>query len=170
MAISNKLGVGALVVVLGVALGTACSSSSKKSNAGGGAGGAGASGGAAGSGGVGAGGASGSDGGILDAQNPFADVDLDAPYQLPDGGCGQIFCPNAVHANCPNFAQTLSDCATFCNDVDQSPCKKEWDAFLTCAGPSPNVTCDSSTGLFTVKGCETEFMAFYKCESPDAGL
>ncbi len=157
----KRVMIGALFAVLAAALPTACSSS--KSNGSGGSGGAGgsggnATGGTAGSGGNTEGGSSGGSGGTA----PYQDADLDAPYNLPDGGCGQIFCPAAVAASCPKFAQSLNDCANFCSKIAQSSCSTQWDAVMTCAGASPNVQCDSN-GQISLPGCDTQVQAFVTC-------
>lgn len=187
---TRKLVVGALCVVLGVGLATACSSSKSNSSGSGGSagaatGGTGGSGarpdaggsGAAGGNTGGTAGSSGGSGGQKDAGSnggsggtlPYADADLDAPYQFPDGGCGQGFCQAVVNAQCQRGFTSLDECSTFCTKVAQSPCETEWNDFLTCAGPNPDVTCNSSTGLLEVKGCESQFQTFYNCQSTDAG-
>ena len=162
---TKKLLVGTLAVALGVGLGTACSSSKNSSN-----GGSSGSGGSA-TGGTGAGGSAGDAGGSgqTDAGSsgsggtaPYADADLDAPYQLPDGGCGQVFCPAAVAAGCQNGFQSLNDCASFCSAIDQSTCASQWDALLTCAGPNPTIKCDSG-GQISFPGCDSQVQAFQTC-------
>ncbi len=168
---SRKLVVGAISVVLGVALATACGSSNNNSGSNGNSGGAGgsATGGSAGS--SGAGGSGGSDAGTSGGSGgtlPYQDADLDAPYQLPDGGCGQIFCPAAVNAACSKSFQSLNDCATFCNQVAQSQCAQQWNAVLVCAGPNPQLTCDTS-GNLSFSGCDSEQKAFVACAFPDGG-
>jgi len=167
---SKKLMVGPLVAFVGVALASACGSSSGNGGSSGGAGGTagsatgGSGGSTAGSGGIDGGGPVDGSGG-----DPFADVTLDAPYQLPDGGCGQVFCPAAVAAACQNGFASLNDCATFCGNIAQSPCAKEWNTLLTCAGPNPNITCNATSGLFEVTGCSQEEQAFVGCAFADGG-
>lgn len=164
---SKRLIAGALSVVLGVALATACGSSNDDGS--GGAGGSSGSGGnaAGGTGGNATGGSGGNkDGGpVIDASGgaaPYADANLDAPYKLPDGGCGQVFCPAAVAAGCSKGFQSLNDCAHFCSQVAQTSCATKWDVLLTCAGPSPQLTCDSS-GQIAVTGCDSEGQDFTNC-------
>lgn len=165
MTVSNRLVLGSVAVVL-VATVWACGSSSDKPGGSGGSGGA-----TGGSGGANGGSGGSTDGGSpIDGSggNPFADVNLDAPYQLPDGGCGQVFCPAVVAAKCQKGFQSLNDCANFCGQVAQTQCETQWNAVLTCAGPTPDISCDSS-GQFTVNGCENEQSAFLSCAFADAG-
>lgn len=155
---------GALLAVLAAALPVACSSSKSGSGGGGSAGASGSSGsgGTAGSAGT-DGGSSGGAGGIP----PYQDAALDAPYKLPDGGCGQTFCPAAVAAQCPKGGfQSLNDCVKFCSQVP-AKCSNEWNALLTCAGPNPSISCNSS-GQLTVDGCANEQQAFIACAIPAA--
>jgi hypothetical protein len=167
---SKRLMVGTLTVGLGIALATACSSS--ENNGGGSSGGSGGSAtggtGAGGSGGSATGGSGGgTDGGQIDGSGgttPYADANLDAPYQLPDGGCGQIFCPPAVAAGCKNGFQSLNDCASFCTQVAQSTCNSDWEALLTCAGANPDIQCDS-TGQISITGCDSQAQKFGTCFS-----
>lgn len=165
---SKKLMVGALSVVAGLALATACSSS--KSN-GSGSGGTSGSAGSATGGSSGSAGSAGADGGSMGGNGgtlPYADADLDGAYQLPDGGCGQIFCPNAVSAACSKGPQSLDACSKFCTQVDQSPCAQQWDALLTCAGPTPKITCDSSGNIVVGTGCDAQQTAFMTCAASAA--
>lgn len=165
---SKKLILGALSIVAGVALASACGSSKSHGS---GSGGSSGSGGAATGGNGGSGGGAGKDGGSTGGSGgapPYADANLDAPYQLPDGGCGQIFCPVVVNAACSNSPPSLDACAKFCTQADQSKCASQWDAMLTCAGATPQITCDSS-GKFAVAGCDSQLGAFWACVSSDGG-
>lgn len=161
----KRLVVGGVSVFAGLALIVACSSASKKPASGGSSGSAG-SGGSSGAGGSATGGSGGSmDGGVTDASGdapPYADANLDAPYELPDGGCGQVFCPAAVGAHCSKSFQSLNDCATFCTNVEQSKCSSDLNTLLTCAGANPNIQCDSN-GQISFPDCTSQAQAFGTC-------
>jgi hypothetical protein len=151
---STRVVMGALVLGSAFALASACGSSSNKS----GAGGTGGSAGAAASGGTGA-----TAGGPSDAAGGSStkDVNMDAPFVLPDGGCGQILCPAAVADHC--YA-SLNDCAQFCEEIAQSSCQTQWNAVVTCMGSSPQLTC-ADGGPILVQGCLTQEQAVKACLS-----
>lgn len=149
---TTRLVVGALILGSAVAIASACGSSNKS-----GSGGSGGSGGQAGSAGSsGSGGAK--EAGPTDSGQK-SDVNFDAPFKLPEGGCGQIFCPAAVAASC---FQSLNDCSNACNQIAQSNCDKQWNAVLTCLGPSPQLTC-TDAGKISTKNCNSQVQAMTAC-------
>jgi hypothetical protein len=111
----------------------------------------------AGQAGQGSGGSGASDGAALDIVQEFVD----------DPRCSG-FCESLVAAGCEEGPKDAPECVVGCNQLSQGPCATQIGDVLDCAGPNPDVACDSASKMPVVTGCETESGVLNACLA-DAG-